>query len=798
MHKYRYLVGLLASAALVGPAFADAAPDKRTGVEATRTTNDAPGDIVVTATRQRQLLSQVPISLSAFSQKTLDVKGIKTFADVTKFTPGVQFDPVGNQISIRGISSTAGAGTTGIYIDDTPIQVRNLGFSSDNSLPAIFDLDRVEVLRGPQGTLFGAGSEGGTVRYITPQPSLKDWGTYERAEISDTKHGAVSGEVGSAVGGPIIEDRLGVRVSAWHRRDGGFIDHVATESGDVDAHNINHGDVTVIRGALAWQPTEGVLVTPAVLYQRRTTNASDIYYPSISDNGSGNFRTSSPEYRGSKDRYVLPTLNIRYDTSYLTVVSNSSYFSRVNDTGYDGTIYNLSFYQGCYLDGCGFASGGVNGGFYPFLTPRGVNPTLPYYLSPSRVSNVQKVFTQELRLQSRESATRLNWVIGVFYEHSRQRSTEELVDPLGNSFFDAVFGESLEDFFGYPQYKGRDSYINNSNAIDSQVAVFGDATYRLFSGLKLDIGGRVERTKYSFTSFADGSQNSSRTSGSGSTKQYPFTPKVALNWQIDRNSLIYANWSKGFRNGGANSPVPLAVCSADLDALGLQAAPDTYRSDTVRSIEVGSKNKLFGNKLQLAGSLYQIRWDNIQQSVYLPSCGISFTGNLGKARSRGFDLQFTVLPLRGFTVDGSLGYTDAHYTSSVLLGSGSVVVRKGDAIGGSPWTIALGAQYDFSVAEHDLYLRSDVEYASRLNRLTASQDPEAQAYDPTALPDSARTMVSLRAGAVFAGASISVFVDNLLNSEPRIDYNHADLNTLLFQQSAARPRTIGLTLTYRQ
>ena len=125
-------------------------------------------EIVVTATRRAEALSKVPISVSAFTQETMDEHGIKDFHDLVRYTPGVTIDQTGtNAISIRGISSSGGAGTTGIYIDDTPIQMRSVGFNPDDTLPKTFDLDRVEVLRGPQGTLFGAGSEGGTVRYIT-------------------------------------------------------------------------------------------------------------------------------------------------------------------------------------------------------------------------------------------------------------------------------------------------------------------------------------------------------------------------------------------------------------------------------------------------------------------------------------------------------------------------------------------------------------------------------------------------------------------------------------------------------
>ncbi|WP_395672845.1 TonB-dependent receptor plug domain-containing protein, partial [Phenylobacterium sp.] len=194
---------------------------------------DAPtdvGEIVVTATRQAQVLSRVPVSVSAYTQETMDKKGVKSIDDVARFTPGVRFDAADNSISIRGISSGAGAGTTGIYIDDTPIQMRALGFSADDSLPAIFDLERVEILRGPQGTLFGAGSQGGTVRYITPQPSLTDYSSFARAEVATIAHGGRNYEGGVAVGGPIVQDKLGFRVSAWTRRDGGWIDRVDNAS----------------------------------------------------------------------------------------------------------------------------------------------------------------------------------------------------------------------------------------------------------------------------------------------------------------------------------------------------------------------------------------------------------------------------------------------------------------------------------------------------------------------------------------------------------------------------------------
>jgi len=160
-------------------------------------------EVVVTAQRRSEVLSKVPASISAFTNERMEQLNIKDFSQLVKFTPGVTLNPDSGNISIRGVNSTAGDATTGIYIDDTPIQLRSLGFGSDNTLPAVFDLERVEVLRGPQGTLFGAGSEGGTVRYITPQPGLSDFSVYAKSELSTTLYGDPSYEAGVAVGGPI-------------------------------------------------------------------------------------------------------------------------------------------------------------------------------------------------------------------------------------------------------------------------------------------------------------------------------------------------------------------------------------------------------------------------------------------------------------------------------------------------------------------------------------------------------------------------------------------------------------------
>ena len=283
-----------AGACIAAAAFAN---DATTAAEAT-----APGgaleEIVVTATRHEESLSKVPISVSAYTKEAMDIKGIKDIGDVARFTPGVSFDASQtNQISIRGINSSGGSGTTGIYIDDVPIQVRNLGFNSDDALLKVFDLERIEVLRGPQGTLFGAGSEGGTVRYITTQPSLTKTSVYAKAETSYTQGGDMSYEAGVAVGGPIVDGTFGMRASVWYRRDGGWIDRVDPTTLQTVDKNANYAGTVVMHLAGLWQPNDSLSVTPSVFYQNRHSNDVTIYSPNLSNPSQDRYFSENPTGR---------------------------------------------------------------------------------------------------------------------------------------------------------------------------------------------------------------------------------------------------------------------------------------------------------------------------------------------------------------------------------------------------------------------------------------------------------------------------------------------------------------------
>jgi outer membrane receptor protein involved in Fe transport len=791
-------------------------------------------EIVVTATRREESLSKVPVSVSAYSQDTMDTLGVKDMSDLVRFIPGVSIDQTGtNAISIRGISSSGGAGTTGIYIDDTPIQMRSVGFNPDDALPKTFDLQRVEVLRGPQGTLFGAGSEGGTVRYILTPPSLTQDSTYLRSEVSYTQYGDPSYEAGVAHGGPIIDGELGYRVSVWYRHDGGWIDRVDPTTGaDVDSNANREGDV-VLRLAGMWQPISALTITPSIFYQNDQKHDVSTYWPDFSNPSAGRFDDANPDRTPVPDRFYLPALKIEADLGPARLVSNTSYYNRRELTGYEGTVYNLSLYQSLGWP-ANPAGVDVNPAYYPLIDNFGVHlpPGLTNYRSPASVLNEQNSVTQEIRLQSNDPASRLTWTAGVFWQESREVSIEQIYDPMANELLEALYGLNVEQIFvdqngvGVPLLPNGDDYYNTNTTHDHQLAGFGEASFALTDQWKLTLGGRVARTSFDIVHFTDGPEYYG-TSGilSASESETPFTPKAGVTFAPNGQHLFYATYAKGFREGGANPPLPAIFCSQPLMMQGYPSgqAPATYKSDSTQSYEVGAKDN-FNNVFRIASSVYYIRWQNIQQNVYVTGdCGLQFTDNLGTAVSKGFDLQADAA-LGPFALEAAVGFNSARFVAN----SKGDLALAGDAISGQaaingspgtnpPWNVTLGAQYNFVVATHKSFARVDYEFESRNPWLAAIQDPRSSQYEAFTTPISptlpSTTFVQFRTGTSIGGWEASFFIDNLLNSHTTTNYERTFLDTYnptylppaspvtpgpQYNYYTFTPRTFGITVTYRR
>ena len=802
------------------------------GVSALAAESTAPaatsvGEVVVTATRQSQTLSKVPASVSAYTTAKLQILNVKSFADLAKYTPGVTFNEERHDVAIRGISSEAGSGTTGIYIDDTPIQARALGLHANTALPAVFDLQRVEVLRGPQGTLFGAGSEGGTVRYITTQPSLTNFTANAHTEIATTENGGPSYEFGAAAGGPIINDKLGFRLSAWGRRDGGYVDRINDQDVGGSEKDANRTDTYVLRGAVTFAPVSNLTITPSINYEKRDEHNHDEYWVGLSDPGSNHYYSGTPEHMQDADRFYLPSLKIEWDAGPVKFISNTAYYDRLERVnGYSGTLYNLSYFQQFtsntdpdavdngqnttpgepYLPvdplnlttpvGCSTAAPGQPGCITgPLLTPTGLNlPGFGPYVSEALITNKQQNFTQEFRLQSNDPGARLTWTAGVFYAYNTQRSTEEIRDPQLPALTQYLWGEDMQTAWGEDLLPNGDDYINDTRAHDWQVALFGDATFKITDALKLNVGLRYAWTHFDFDNLNDGAQDLLDSGGvpataNGKKDETPFTPKVGLTYQVTNDDMVYATYSEGYRIGGATPPLP-PTCGPDF--------PSQYNSDSLNSYEIGTKDRFFDRKLYVSASGYYVQWHNIQQAVYVPACGIQYTTNVGEAISQGFDLEAQWQPVHALEFDLSVGYTDAHYTKDAIdPNSGAELAAKGDVLDVAPWTVALGAQYNFTLMDHDGFLRADYQYKGKRSHAVPSEDPNTTYFDPGLVPDPSTNLVALRAGLTFNKFSVALYVDNLLDSRPQLDLQHQDSGTLLYEATTFRPRTVGLALDYK-
>jgi iron complex outermembrane receptor protein len=805
---------------------ADAVPADET------TASEGIAEVTVTAQRREESLSKVPISITAITQQDIDNKGIKDITDVARFTPGITVDTTGtDNIAIRGIASSGGSGTTGIYIDDTPIQMRGLAFNPDEALPKAFDIDRVEVLRGPQGTLFGAGSEGGTVRYITTQPSLTKTTIYSRNEVSFTQNGDPSFESGVAVGGPVIDGKLGLRGTVWYRRDGGWIDRVDPTAPDpqnaVVDRNANHADNVLIRLAALWAPADNWSVTPSIFYQNRNQHDVGNYWPLYSNPSGDAYISGNPTQRPTPDRFYLPALKIQGDFGAFQLISNTSYYHRTETTGYDGTLYNLGFYQ--------TFTGIQDGVSFPLVDGNGIHlpAEIANYRSPASVDNDQQNFTQEIRLQSSDPAAKLLWTGGLFFSSNRQQYLEQIHDPQLEAFTQSVFGLGYLDVFSFedpvgsgnftsvpfdPRYPN-DSYFLHTHARDKQYALFGEATYALTDSLKVTAGVRVSRTEFTFDSETGGPQLFAPNQTSNpSNKENSFTPKLNVSYQIDPNNMIYGTYAKGFRPGGGNNPLPQAACAQDFQNFGITKSPDSYSSDSVHSFEVGSKNN-FDNRVRIATSLYYIRWNNIQQTVIPPICQISFITNLGKAIAWGGDIQAEWAVTDSLSAELTAGYTDARFSQNAAFGGTQgaygadgvtpilPIVNKGNAIvgeseqPGAPLTVSVGAEYKFTFAEHESFVRMDYEYQGRNHWTSPRQDPNSAQYDPANYTLASTSFASIRAGMKFDAWSVEPFIDNLFDTHTVTNYDFTiDPGTgdsRLQRQFTFRPRTYGVTATYR-
>ena len=770
--------------------------------EASDTAEETSDVIIVTATKRSESASKVPISISAYNQEGLDERGIRDIRDVANQTPGVDISRGSSgsggqtRISIRGIDSTAGAATSAVYIDDTPIMARNSSLNyNGTTLPFLFDLERVEVLRGPQGTLFGASSQGGAIRFVTPTPSLYDYSVYGRAAINTVKDGGTGYEAGVAVGIPVVEGSLGLRVSAYHRRDAGWIDRQSWQDPTDRGSNSNFSDATVLRAAALWEPTPGLTFAPSIYYQDLKFNDRlDLWtrcpattgapvdptrvpcVDGVSDPDKGKYISYASLREPSHDRFYLPALKIGYDTDAVSITSVTSYFDRHVEDVNDATNIN---------DRASFGPA--------YLFP--ITPGREQSITWQNPNIDQKVFTQELRLSGGSENDFIRWTVGAYYSHGSIKSDLPIYEPHYNDLFEVRFGITPAEAGVSPLVNGNARYYGIEETTEESLAVFANVDVALADRLTLTLGGRYSRDKLEFDVFERGvSYAGGSASASGNLKENPFLPKVALAFQATPDSLYYASFARGYRTGGVNKALP-DICNAEAQALGITNA-DVYKSDRTDSYEIGTKNRLLGGALQLDVSGFYTKWNNIQQQLRL-QCAFSLVANTASATAKGFEANINIRPDSTFNFGAAVGYTDATYDDTIQIGTAPIVVA-GQQLGATPWTINVNAEYRYPLMDDlDPFVRVQYNFRSVNKGPFPFQEPTSTSFDPTRRLPSEPSSLDARAGISLGPVDVQIYAENLLNNVEYISNVPIYARGPLWRGMTLRPRTVGLQLIAR-
>ena len=782
MIRFHLLAGVcLPCLLLTTPVFAQNAPPSERALSQADDTKPATGDIIVTALKRPQALQEVPASVTTLSADLLNGLNAQDFSQVADSVPGVAFATTGlgnSQYIIRGIGGVGfvQSPTTGVYLDETPLQTRALrGFSQPD--PQLFDVARVEVLRGPQGVLFGSSTMGGLVRIVTNQPDASKIAALSQASVSTVTDGGTSWDAKAMLNVPIIADTLALRVSGGIVRQGGWIDDLRPTTGDLTENagtsavrkDVNSAHTGTVRGALRWNATPNLTITPSLIWQDGYSNADRPH----SDVTFGKRARLKARYEDTfaKDRFAIGSLLIenRFDAlGGFTLSSNSSYLHRRDRLLFDVTAFDSPIVEDIVGPGPG-------GKLFP-------TPLVDFGRT--------RQFTQEVRAVS-DGRGRLQYVLGAFYRDLHQDSGRTITVP---------------DLFGVtaplPLGANSPAVIQDTTVRfrEREIAAFGELTYAVVPKVKVAAGARV---------FAYQQREASRRYGIGGVpggdlaydydernRERGVTPRFTLSYEPSRAATIYASYSQGFRTGGVNAPITDDICSpAERRAAGIPDVPPPYDGDRTDNYELGAKTRLWGGRLRINAAAYMIDWKDYQQA-FQTACGInnattiSFTVNAGRVRSRGAELELSVSPIQGLDLHAGGSYTDATYRNDVpnlLLPAGSRVLDV------PRWLWNVRAEYAAALTDG---LTGNLFAAAHHVGASNSGFGEGEV-----LPRAAYTLVDASAGVRMRdGLGIDLFVTNLFDVVPVFgqEFTTSPGNTTAtsyFSYLVGPPRTAGIRLT---
>jgi outer membrane receptor protein involved in Fe transport len=655
------------STAITGYAAPAAAQNDVSGIE----------EIIVTARKREESLQDVAASIQALTGADLKQQGLVNMEDVVRFLPNVNH--VGgtagaNKIIFRGVSDNPGAfiaaSSAALFIDEQPLTQFSI-----NPEPRMIDIERVEALAGPQGTLYGDSSQSGTLRIITNKPDPTAFSANADVMFRTGSESSASHEASGVLNLPLVEDKFAIRLVGFTARDGGFIDNVlgfspmqgTRDNSDLVQDDINEVDHVGGRISAKWFVNEDWAITASTIYQKSEAQGRNDYDPTIGDLQTVKFFKDTRD-----DEWFQGALTIEGSLGSIDLVSITSYFDRDIDYVYDRTRYSAYFnYNFC--------------SYYATYCWSGQTRYDQDTIGFNTLVQHNDRFTQELRLS--QSTEKYEWVLGAFYEEKSEdweyrARTPEFLDSLAYYYWTSLYAPSGVD----PSW-----WLSADSTDWKQLALFGNFTYRFSDAFSAEVGLRyfdLDLDRFYFVDkpfiVAPGVWPDATNPQGGNED---VVPKIALSWDLSDDKMVYALYSEGFRAGGANrNRTPFTVF------------PQAYDPDKLTNYEVGMKTRWWDNRLQINATLYRGDWENYQIEVVDPSfnpcgpgqvpdldlCGQPFqvvVANVGDATQTGLELFTQIAPTDQLSIGLNLNYVEAETAEDFVV---TVPVPKGTRLPNVP------------------------------------------------------------------------------------------------------------------
>lgn len=753
-------------------------------------------EVVVTARKRDEAAIDVPASVTAFSAATLERLGVQSFTDYATKTPNLSFSygtanygyVDSHTVAIRGV---AGVGTTGIYIDETPVP--------DSIDPRVVDVRSVEVLKGPQGTLFGQGSIGGNLRLITVQPSATSQDGHVAARLGGTS-GAGSPDYGADFAGtvPLIDGVLLMRAVGFYEHDGGYLHRAYNDAGGMPRDQGNYGESKSYGGSLTlrWIATERWDFLLRFMAQDKRQNGWVAPYAPLPDFNipSLTMQRTADVAETARDRWYLPSLTIAYRGDGFDVHSATSYFDRRASDLEDGTEGTTDAFNNDY------AFLGL-----PGIVPAGQAFAWSEVVSFRRTSHETRVSFDKVRFGQHQS---VSGVAGIYL--SRSFSDTQL--DAGNYGFirslglntNAVVGSPTVGYCNNPANPGDTScpsygsgaaWFSYTPSYHNDRAVFGELYYN-YDDVELTAGLRAYRQEQSGTQLEYGALNFAELNVPlPRTRQTGVTPKLAVAYKPVPGVMGYVSYSKGFRSGGAGVPLPTnltpPIFLQEIHQAG--GKPTTYDSDTVTNYELGGKLESVSRHVAISAAVFQMNWRDIQQTIIAPGSEISLTVNAGDARIRGGEFEIEGRPLEALEVRGGVGFEDAVITRGQLYwqptGSRVYQVPKVTASVSGTYTVPVTDRLSSYLTADYSYTGESVSGTAGCQINTGSNPgagvpPDTHYFPcPNAGPDTLAgaaprragyNVVNFRLGLAWDRSQLALYLNNVTKSRPNLgDFNPA-------------------------